>query len=508
MMSALRERSRQRQQEEETAVPAAEPALRLKADADLDWDWSFQGFTPGAIGGGAEREDVAREGLVGSATEVPHRAEMEERFGQSFEDVRARTGPEAEEATTSLRANAFTMGRDVAFADASPSRELVAHELTHVVQQRSGGAGGVDADEQQAEAVERGASLDAGGRAGGGEALRLDEEDSSEVLTKVQIKSAIAFNDNKWKDPHRAEILKVLRAGTEGDEGFTEADVLVVAQIQKNEGGKEHEIDGKIGQGTMATLLRRGMVLSAVKVKPKDVKLLFYPGEYEDVEAWKKAKKDAEGSTEPEYRSFEHPPGHGTIYVQVGGNIVDSMEARGGPPIKLDDFDGHTADPSKAGTYTLGEGKPHVTSAWDTSQIAWGAELREVDGQVQYLDLDGVWKWATGDKSKLKHEIERKYFHEGKDVNNPVAATYRHNDFGPISFKIKGSPGLYIHTTPQDEEASEVGTEEELSCSHGCLHVQPADRDRLITRGYLAKGVKIVIKKYAESLDLGATNRK
>src|SRR5690606_3296431 len=121
-------------------------------------------------------------------------------------------------------------------------------------------------------------------------------------------------------------------------------DVLAVAQIQKNAGGKEHEVDGKIGQGTMATLLNGGLVLSAVKVKPADVKLLFYPGEYEDIAAWKKAKKDAEDAAggdlgEDEYRAFKHPPGHGTIYVQVGGNVVDRMEARGGPPIKLRDFD-------------------------------------------------------------------------------------------------------------------------------------------------------------------------
>ena len=506
-MAALRERSRQRASEEEAEVPAAEPALRLKADPGLDWDWSFQGFTPGAIGGGAEREDVARDGLAGGATEVPHRAEMEERFGQSFEDVRAHTGPEAEEATTSLRANAFTMGRDVAFADASPSRELVAHELTHVVQQRSGGAGGVDADEQQADAVERGASLDAGGRDGGGEALRLDEEDSSEILTKAQIKSAIAFNDNKWKDPHRAELLKVLR-GAEGDDSFTESDVVKVAEIQKAEGGKGAEIDGKIGGGTMAVLMRRGLVLSAVKVRPKDVKLLFYPGEYEDVAAWKKAKKDAEGSAEPEYRSFKHPPGHGTIYVQVGGNIVDSMEARGGPPIRLKDFDGHTADPSKEGTYKLGPGKPHVTSAWRDSQIAWGAELREQDGEVQYKDLEGKWQWATGAKSKFKHKMEKAEFHEDGDESKALMSTWRKNDFGAISWRIEGSPGLFIHTTPPDEEAHEVGSENELTCSHGCLHVQPSDRDRLIKRGYIDKGVTIQIKGYDDWLDLGAKNRK
>ena len=514
MMSALQERSRRRAYEE--AAPAAGPdaTSRARAGEALDWDWSFQGFSPGAIGG---REEIAAGGLAGPAGEVPYREEMEARFGQPFDDVRAHTGAEAAEAATSLRADAFAMGDEVAFADAAPSRETVAHELTHVVQQRNGAAS-VDADERQADAVAAGAQLPALERGGGaGEALRLkDAADASELLTAAQIQSAIAFNEKGWKEPHRAEILRVLRAGTEGDAGFSEADVLAVAQIQKNAGGKEHEVDGKIGKGTMATLLGHGLVLSAVKVKPKDVKLLFYPGEYEDIEAWKEARQDAEDANggslgNREYREVMRqgaPPGHGNLYVEVGGNIVDKMEARGGPPIKLQDGPDHTADPSKAGTYTLGAGKPHVTSSWPNSQIAWGAELREVGGEIQYKDRDGEWKWATGDKRQVKHEIDRKYFHEDKDTSKPVDATWRHNDFGPISFKIQGSPGLYIHTTPGDEEAFEQGTEDELTCSHGCLHVQPADRDRLITRGYLAKGVKIVIKKYAESLDLGATNRK
>jgi hypothetical protein len=91
---------------------------------------------------------------------------MEESFGHDFNDVRVHTDSNAHEAARSLSAEAFTTGRDVYFSrgaydPASVSgRGLLAHELTHVVQQRQGlAATGVsspsDPLEQQAEAVSR-----------------------------------------------------------------------------------------------------------------------------------------------------------------------------------------------------------------------------------------------------------------------------------------------------------------------------------------------------------------
>jgi len=67
---------------------------------------------------------------------------MEPRFGQDFGNVRIHQGPTAETAAASLQARAFTLGRDVVFAagEHDPKSEggkrLLAHELTHVVQQR------------------------------------------------------------------------------------------------------------------------------------------------------------------------------------------------------------------------------------------------------------------------------------------------------------------------------------------------------------------------------------
>ncbi len=72
---------------------------------------------------------------------------MERRFGRDFSAVRIHTGPAAADAAAALRARAFTLGTNVAFAsnEYAPSteggRRLVAHELAHVVQQARGAAG-------------------------------------------------------------------------------------------------------------------------------------------------------------------------------------------------------------------------------------------------------------------------------------------------------------------------------------------------------------------------------
>ncbi|MFN8377630.1 MAG: DUF4157 domain-containing protein [Anaerolineae bacterium] len=66
---------------------------------------------------------------------------FESRFGQDFSDVKVHTGGESDAVNRSIGARAFTNGSDVFMRGgeyspgSSASRELLAHELTHVVQQ-------------------------------------------------------------------------------------------------------------------------------------------------------------------------------------------------------------------------------------------------------------------------------------------------------------------------------------------------------------------------------------
>lgn len=69
------------------------------------------------------------------------RALYESRFGRDFGDVRVHTGSAASEASRSINARAFTLGRDIVFdtgeyaPETSPGRHLLAHELAHTIQQ-------------------------------------------------------------------------------------------------------------------------------------------------------------------------------------------------------------------------------------------------------------------------------------------------------------------------------------------------------------------------------------
>jgi hypothetical protein len=83
----------------------------------------------------------------GRALDPSTRAFMEPRFGRDFSDVRVHTDPGAAASARAIDAHAYTAGRDIVFGpgryrpDTPDGRKLIAHELTHVVQQgRSGPA--------------------------------------------------------------------------------------------------------------------------------------------------------------------------------------------------------------------------------------------------------------------------------------------------------------------------------------------------------------------------------
>ncbi len=73
------------------------------------------------------------------------RSDMESRFGHDFGHVRVHTDSWANESARAINAQAYTVGRDIVFraADYAPEtaagRRLLAHELTHVLQQTGGG---------------------------------------------------------------------------------------------------------------------------------------------------------------------------------------------------------------------------------------------------------------------------------------------------------------------------------------------------------------------------------
>lgn len=102
-----------------------------------------------------EEERSPVHGVVNSGGGAPldHgvRADMENRFGTSFGDVRVHTDGAAHESAKSVNAQAYTVGPNIVFQRdkydpaSAEGRHMLAHELTHVVQQRSGPVDGTDA---------------------------------------------------------------------------------------------------------------------------------------------------------------------------------------------------------------------------------------------------------------------------------------------------------------------------------------------------------------------------
>lgn len=98
--------------------------------------------------GNSSVSDVVSSG--GSPLDAGVREDMEGRFGQDFSDVRVHTGSQAHDSAKSVNAHAYTVGSNIVFQrdkydpSSESGKHMLAHELTHVVQQRSGPVDGTD----------------------------------------------------------------------------------------------------------------------------------------------------------------------------------------------------------------------------------------------------------------------------------------------------------------------------------------------------------------------------
>jgi hypothetical protein len=142
------------------AIGASNDPLELEADRVADQVMTAPGHSAtrraplqiqryaGQVAGGANAAPASVDrALAGSGRplEPALRIDMEQRFGQDFSQVRVHTGSVAGQSAKDVNANAYTVGHNIVFGageftpETSEGRHLLAHELTHVVQQRAGG---------------------------------------------------------------------------------------------------------------------------------------------------------------------------------------------------------------------------------------------------------------------------------------------------------------------------------------------------------------------------------
>jgi hypothetical protein len=164
----------------------------------------------------------------------------------------------------------------------------------------------------------------------------------------------------------------------------------------------------------------------------------------------------------------------GQITVLLKGKDVMRVPARGGPWKSYKDTEnpGHTADPTAPGTFVLAAGAPIVTSSWVFSQLANGTPIRDTSTDVEFL-RKGAWisvgklrKPMTRDQimqPAARIDLQRKIWRGdlpfadakkrwddmiAKDDYTPLPPVWQLNDFGKEGFRIVGTPGDIIHTTP------------------------------------------------------------
>ena len=115
-------------EKEDANAVQTKPLVQRRADGSFEADPGIEGRLAARRGAGAP---------------LPHdtRTFMERRFGADFNKVRVHTDPEAGQISRKLGAQALTYGQDIYVGTPAPSppsadgQRLLAHELTHVVQQ-------------------------------------------------------------------------------------------------------------------------------------------------------------------------------------------------------------------------------------------------------------------------------------------------------------------------------------------------------------------------------------
>jgi Domain of unknown function (DUF4157) len=170
----------------------------------------------------------------GSPLDADTRTDMESRFGRDFGDVRVHTDGAAHESARSVNAQAYTVGSNIVFQrdrydpSSVDGRHMLAHELTHVVQQLSGPVDGSEAgggvkvsdpsDRFEREAVANADRLMSGPApalsAGPAAAVQRCEDDGASAVQREEAPEAEEENEEKMAQTY------VQRAEDEEDEAL------------------------------------------------------------------------------------------------------------------------------------------------------------------------------------------------------------------------------------------------------------------------------------------------
>lgn len=222
--------------------------------------------------------------------------------------------------------------------------------------------------------------------------------------------------------------------------------------------------------------------------------------------------KRPQAARSAERRELHLYPGEKSLLYIVDGKLAASVEAWGGPANAVPKRPGEPfgATPTPAGRFRIGWIGPYKTSSWTWSKLRWGARLRRhpVDANDLLFEESGRWHSVRARTALTRADIETRHLQlYGLETYPP---TWIFNDFGPIAVRFYNDRnanrkqdanellrGEMFHTTAENEAE---GGNTVLYESHGCIHLRPIERDRLLALDAFQKGTLLIVYKYSDSV--------
>jgi len=251
---------------------------------------------PGDDGGAAMRRPFAVhpptrmpgefDAGIGQNLDPRTRLDMEVRFGHDFGHVRVHTDNRAAHTAEGLAAHAFTVGSSIVFASgqftpgSSQGRELLAHELAHVIQ---GDAGRIQAPEVMRRSAWEEFKIWIGAEEG-------DFTDDELITYLKWITDNNKIEDKYDSDNKARAIVKQMKAGTKKFSPKERQKVLLIQEMQSGFTGDDDEqailyLLDSTSDGELSTMLHSGLDLanldSDIHGKEEDLYHVFLDARFE-----------------------------------------------------------------------------------------------------------------------------------------------------------------------------------------------------------------------------------